>query len=210
MISYLVMAVTGYGLGCLHPSYYFTKRLLNADIREHGSHNCGTSNATIVLGWKYGVFTAVIDVLKGTFTVLIARWLFGSTDIALLYFSALAAILGHMYPFYLKFKGGKGLATLMGTCIALNFWLTVILFVLLVAVTLLSDYIVIGTAVVCFVFAGYTIYQFGISLASLFALLMAGWILVKHRINYKRILHKTEIRFSSTVKGRKDKDHLDK
>lgn len=203
MIPYFVMALIGYLLGCLHPSYFFAKRVLNTDIREHGSQNCGTSNATIVLGWKYGVYTGLIDILKGTLTVLIARWLFGSEQQALLYFSMLAVVLGHKYPFYLGFKGGKGLATLMGACIALNFYLTLVMFVLLVLVTVLSDYIVIGTAAVCIVFAGYTCYRFGISPVSAIAVIIAVWVMVKHRVNYRRILHKTEIRFSSTVKGRK-------
>lgn len=204
MIPYLIMAAIGYGLGCLHPSYYFARSLLNKDIREHGSNNCGTSNATIVLGWKYGVYTALVDILKGTLSVMIARWMFGSADYGLLYFTALAAILGHMYPFYLNFRGGKGLATLMGTCIALNFWLVVVLFVLLVAVTFLTDYIVIGTAAVCLVFAGYACWQYGIAFASLFAVITAIWVVTKHRINYVRIMKGEEIRFSSTLKKKKE------
>ena len=132
MIPYIIVGVSSYLLGCIHPSYLLCKTIKKTDIREQGSKNSGTSNATIVLGLKYGVLTAVIDVLKGTFAVLIAGWLYGTANSTLLYFAGFCAILGHMFPFYMKFKGGKGLATLMGIAISLHFFMALVMFAFLV------------------------------------------------------------------------------
>lgn len=205
MLPYAATSVLSYFLGIIHPSYYFCRRLKNIDIREHGSKNAGTSNATIVLGWKYGVLTALIDVLKGMFAVYFAIWFFGSdASGGLRFWAALVAILGHMFPFYMGFRGGKGLATLMGAIAALNFWLALSLFGVLIVVTFVSDYIVIGTAFVCFGFLGYTFVKYGFTLPTLFAFITVFAILFKHRVNFKRIVNKEEIRFSSTLK-KKDK-----
>ncbi len=204
MLPYAATSVLAYLLGVIHPSYYFCKRIKNTDIRECGSKNSGTSNATIVLGWKYGVLTAVIDVLKGMFAVYFAIWIFGSqAGEGLRFWAAFVAILGHIFPFYMGFRGGKGLATLMGAITALNFWLAVCLFLVLVIVTFISDYIVIGTACVCIGFFGYTLVKYGFTLPTLFALLITGLILFKHRVNFVRIAKKEEIRFSSTLKKKK-------
>lgn len=202
MIQYLVAALVAYLLGSIHPSYYLGKRVKHVDIREHGSKNAGTSNVTLLMGWKYGVLTAVIDVLKGMFAVLIVIWIYGYIP-SLVYFASLSAVFGHMFPFYMNFRGGKGTATVMGAMIAVNFWLTVVMFIVLVSVTLLSDYIVIGTACVCAGFFAYTFIKYGFDLPSLFALVIIFSILFKHRLNFVRIYKKQEFKVSAAFKKKK-------
>ncbi len=208
-MNYVIAALISYLLGTIHPSYLLAKRLKKIDIRECGSKNAGTSNATIVLGLKFGILTALIDVLKGTFAVLITGWIFGTDNTLLLYVSGLFAVLGHMFPFYMKGRGGKGLATIMGVAIALNFYLAVAMFAVLVLGTALTDYIVVGTVAVCIVFAVHAIATYGFTyphlIVTLVACLISFGILYKHRVNYGRIYRKEEIKVSTSL-HRKNKD----
>jgi glycerol-3-phosphate acyltransferase PlsY len=114
------------------------------DIREHGSGNAGASNVTTIMGVKYGVYVGFIDILKGIIAVLIVKWLYpASPDLAFL--SGLMSIIGHMFPFFMRFRGGKGVATLIGMMFGVN-WKLGVLFILLVIVpAFITDYIVAGS-----------------------------------------------------------------
>lgn len=203
MIPYIIVGVVAYLLGCIHPSYLLCRIIKNTDIREQGSKNSGTSNATMVLGLKYGVLTAIVDVLKGSFAVWIAGWLYGTINPSLLYFAGFCAILGHMFPFYMKFKGGKGLATLMGIAIPLHFYMVLVMFIFLVAVTVVTDYIVLGTGCACIIFFVWTFVLYGFAPATLLAAVIAFGILYKHRINFVRIRNKEEFKVSQAFKKEK-------
>jgi len=101
----------------------FGKIFANTDLRKHGSGNIGATNATRVLGKKLGLLTLILDGAKGGLMVIVAR--FGFSDIQNLHLYliivAFVAIIGHIYPIYLNFKGGKGVATALATILALNF-----------------------------------------------------------------------------------------
>jgi glycerol-3-phosphate acyltransferase PlsY len=99
------------------------KVFAKVDIREHGSKNIGATNATRILGKKLGFLTLILDSLKGTIMVIIGRFSFYESDYLHLFLVLVSfvAILAHIYPIYLKFKGGKGIATTIGTIIALDF-----------------------------------------------------------------------------------------
>jgi len=101
----------GYLLGSVNPGYLFG-RLKGIDIREEGSGNAGTSNVRIVLGFKYSVPTGIYDTLKGIIAVFIAHAMGANIIVAQL--SGYAAIIGHIFPFYLQFRGGQGIATATG------------------------------------------------------------------------------------------------
>ncbi|MFX1531431.1 MAG: glycerol-3-phosphate acyltransferase, partial [Promethearchaeota archaeon] len=101
----------GYLLGSVNPGYLFG-RLKGIDIREEGSGNAGTSNVRIVLGFKYSVPTGIYDTLKGIIAVFIAYTMGANIVVAQL--SGYAAIIGHIFPFYLQFRGGQGIATATG------------------------------------------------------------------------------------------------
>ena len=112
MVCQAIIAILiGYAFGCIQPAYFLGKMIGKMDIREQGSGNAGASNITAIMGWKYGVIVGLVDILKGIFAVLVVRWIYpDSPDLA--YLSGIMAILGHIFPFYLKFRGGKGVATL--------------------------------------------------------------------------------------------------
>lgn len=188
----------GYLLGCIQSAYILGRLAGKIDIREHGSGNAGASNITSTLGLKFGVIVGLVDILKGFFAVQIVRWIYpGNLELA--YLAGLMAIVGHMFPFFLKFRGGKGVATLAGMMFGVN-WKLGVFFVLLVAIpALITDYIVSGSFTtfialpIVTIYSGYPLYLILISLA----LTVVCFYL--HRDNIKRILAKEELKISSVL-----------
>lgn len=107
----LVVFIFSYLIGSVSGSFLIGKYHFKMDIRTKGSGNAGTTNAIRVMGLKYGFYTFLIDFFKGLITILVTKNIFGKDY---LYLSLLACVLGHMFPFYMHFKGGKGVATTMG------------------------------------------------------------------------------------------------
>ncbi len=194
-INILISMLIGYAFGCIQSAYLIGRIAGKMDIREHGSGNAGASNITTIMGVKYGVVVGVVDILKGTLAVIVVKWLFPeSPDLS--FAAGLLAIVGHMFPFYLRFKGGKGVATLIGMMIGVN-WLLGLLFALLVILpALVTDYIVAGS-ISAFValpiaayFRHYDIWILILSLA------LTATSIYLHRGNLKRIIagEETKIR----------------
>lgn len=122
-MQYIVSIVIGYLLGAISPAAFFGKRK-NVDLKKEGSKNLGASNAWITLGKRYFFIIMVLDIAKAWLAAQIAWMLFPEAAVAG-YAASLGAILGHIFPFYLHFKGGKGLAAFGGMICAYNFWLLV-------------------------------------------------------------------------------------
>ena len=198
-MQYLIAVAMGYLLGSSNLAYFIAKRK-KADLRSAGSGNLGASNATVLLGWKAGVLVAIHDAGKALLAVLLAGWLFPGTE-HISAVAGIASVLGHIFPFYLKFRGGKGFASYIGMTIGLNFKLAICVFLVVVLVTLITDYIVCGTIATVITVPVYM----GITSHSLLlaAILFVGTavILVKHRENYPRMLNGTELGLRSAIKG---------
>ena len=120
-MRYLVSIIIGYLLGALSPAALFGK-LKKVDLKKEGSKNLGASNAWITLGKSYFFIIMILDIGKSWLAAQIAWMLFPETAV-IGYVASLGAILGHIFPFYLHFKGGKGLAAFGGMVCAYNFWL---------------------------------------------------------------------------------------
>ena len=124
-MKYILITLIGYLLGCSNMAFYISRRK-HADLRSSGTGNLGASNAVALLGWKAGILTAVHDVGKAFLAVLLAKWLFPE----LMYAGAsagVACVLGHIFPFWLKFRGGKGFASYWGMTLALNWKLALVI-----------------------------------------------------------------------------------
>ncbi|KAA2285409.1 glycerol-3-phosphate 1-O-acyltransferase PlsY [Arenimonas fontis] len=188
-----VLVVVAYLLGSLSGSLLLG-RLQGVDIRTLGSGNAGGTNALRTRGWRFALGTVLVDVGKGVLAVWLARR-FGSGVAWLPYAAAAAAVLGHVWPLFHGFRGGKGAATLVGALLLL--WP-------------LALAVVIGTWLVVLVATGYVGLATVIAAASLvptalfaeagperwsFALAMAAFILFTHRDNLRRLLAGTENRF---------------
>lgn len=200
MVDQAIIAVLiGYALGCIQSAYFLSKIVGKMDIREQGSGNAGASNITAIMGWKYGFLVGLVDVLKGLFAVLIVKWIYpNSPDLA--YLSGIMAIIGHIFPFYMKFRGGKGVATLVGMMFGLN-WKLGILFALLVALpALLTDYIVIGSFTV---FVTLPIVTYILEYPIVFTLMsvcLTILVFYLHRANIQRIINKEELKIRAVIK----------
>ena len=195
---YIISILLGYLLGCSNMALYLSK-LNGVDIRKGGSGNLGASNVTMQLGWVAGVLTAVHDIGKAFLAVVLARALFPGVAYAGVLAGA-ASVLGHMFPFYLKFKGGKGFASYLGLILALNWKFALVILILVAVVTVITDYIVAGTTLTILaspVYLGLT----GGWIVALALGIATAVILYKHRINYVRIFNGTEPGLRGAVRG---------
>ena len=137
----------GYTIGCLHGSIV-AQKISGVNLKETGVKNAGASNATIVLGKKFGALVAAIDIGKGAAAVLLVRYLATIAELPqesvtlLLFLVGAAAVIGHNFPFYMSFNGGKGTATVIGVLLALDWRVGLAGFVLFLIVTLVTDFLV--------------------------------------------------------------------
>jgi glycerol-3-phosphate acyltransferase PlsY len=200
MVTKTIIAILiGYAFGCIQSAYFLSKMVGKMDIREHGSGNAGASNITTIMGAKFGFIVGLVDVLKGIFAVLVVKWIYpDSPDLA--YLSGIMAIMGHIFPFYLKFRGGKGVATLVGMMFGLN-WKLGMLFLLLVALpALLFDYIVAGsfTAFIALPVVTYILeYPLVFTIMGVCLTILCFYL---HRANIQRIMDKEEVKIRAVLK----------
>lgn len=181
VVSYLVGSVnTAYLLG----------RSKGEDIREKGSGNAGGSNTLIVYGAKAGVFVMLFDILKAFMVTRISYLITKSLFIAIM--SAAAVIMGHMFPVFFNFKGGKGLACYGGSILALTPKWFVLLLAGAVIFLLFIDYIALVTLGVSVLFPAICYYETGSGMGSMLLLCLAAVIFIKHRENLSRMLNGTE------------------
>ena len=206
-MPYLLSALLGYGLGCINPAYILAK-LRGFDIREKGSRNAGASNVVITLGKAKGIFCAVFDIGKAALAVLLVRLLFNPVDTFAV--TAAACILGHIFPFYMRFRGGKGLACLAGVFLAFDLRVFAIMLTAEIVLALITKYICIIplTASVTLPFI------YGFMRQDLWGgLLLVGVAIViwyKHAVNVRRILQGTELRLTYLWNRDKEASRLKK
>lgn len=203
----LLSIIIGYLLGNIQASYLLAKAIKKVDIRTLGFGNAGMSNAVETLGWKFGLLVGFIDVGKGILSVLLIKYLFkidfNPDGALLLYFNAYSVILGHIYPFHMNFKGGKGTAALIGVLIGLNPLYGLIGILIIIIVTLITDYVTIGTLALTLYVIGITLY-FNMGMIPLLISISGSLLsLYYHLPNYRRILNHTEGRLSKVLKKAK-------
>ncbi len=200
-MTYIISAIIGYLFGSIQTSYLLGKILFKKDIKQMGNGNAGASNATMVFGFKFGAITAVIDALKAVIAIVIVKILFknslNDTElINLVYLCGIMAIIGHNFPFYMKFRGGKGTATLFGVLFAINIWLGLVAVGIFLLAVVITDYIVIGTVALYVVFLVYTIMYSMTPIALIIALIVLFMGTFKHRRNLVDIKNKNEKKVS--------------
>lgn len=198
-MGYLLAVILGYLLGCSHMAYYISK-FKNMDIRKAGSGNLGASNATVLFGWYSGILVALHDIGKAFLAVWLARLLFPE----LAYAGAaagIASVLGHIFPFYLGFRGGKGLASYFGMTLAISWKLALIMAAVVILATLITDFISVGALSSIFIVPACV--GFATRDLLLVGILCIGTavMLYKHWENILRIHRKEEIGLRSTIRG---------
>lgn len=213
IVARLLSLLIGYVFGLFQTAYIYG-RSKGIDIRDKGSGNAGTTNSIRVLGWKAGVLTFAGDCLKAVLAVVLVRFLFGqkypeAVKVLELY-AGFGAVLGHNYPFYLQFKGGKGIACSGGVVVAVCPLAAPIGIAFFILPVLITKYVSLGSILALFSYlvqviifgqlgylnlTGSLLIEFYILSACFTA--MAVW---KHRENIKRLLNGTENKIGSKKK----------
>lgn len=198
ILLYIAILILAYLMGCSNMALYLSK-YKGVDLRAAGSGNLGASNAMILMGWGPGVIVAVHDIGKALLAVVLARH-FGQGLPFIGAAAGVACVLGHMFPFFLRFRGGKGFASYLGMTLALNWKFALLVMVIVALVTLISDYIVVGTVTSVILVPAYMAFTHGLYFSAILCIATAA-ILIKHRENYVRIYRGTEIGLRKANRG---------
>ena len=206
VISVLLCILLAYLIGSINPAHLIG-RLNGADIRELGSGNAGASNVVIHYGKLAGLFAALCDVFKATFAVHLCIRLFPLLTFAR-EIAGVCVILGHIFPWYLHFRGGKGLACLGGVILGNSVKVFVILLILAIVIALVTNYICIVPITMSIAYPVLYVVLTGSIVGGAVYLVMPAVICWKHRENLQRIKDGTEARFSYLWDKDKEMDRL--
>ncbi len=206
----LVVALLGYLIGSIMFAIIISKFFFKKDIRTLGSGNAGMSNMMRIFGKKIGITTFIGDTLKGTAAVLLGRLLaeqlFAANDITILlsgFIGAFAVVIGHMFPLYFGFKGGKGVATGVGCVFGLYPpiapFLLIIFYLVFKTTKMFSMGSIVATACLPVIqlvlnLVGVTQYE---TLGIVLSVILAGMVIFMHRQNIKRIVTGTEAKYKN-------------
>ena len=185
----IIYLIASYLIGAIPFGLFLTKIFAKKDIRQHGSKNIGATNVARVAGKKLGLATLILDGGKGAIMIIMARFLFQNFPNINLFtiLVATSAILGHIFPVYLKFKGGKGVATTLATLLALN--LTLGFLVCCVWVTIFLVFRISSLSSLSAIFSSIVISYLQLSSAQIiFCIALFVIILYRHKENISRLL----------------------
>lgn len=215
MMTYLyifLLMLLSYFLGSIPSGLIIGKVFKNVDIRQYGSKNTGATNAIRVLGFKYGIWAFVFDSLKGALVILLvfiindpSLYLVSDYEINISSLYGAAAVLGHVFPIYINFKGGKAVATSAGIIFAIEPWVAVGVIVFFLIMFLITRYVSLSSttaasAVLVYfiirVFIEHELFNLSTRIMDLVVVsLLATLIFIRHKANYKRLKLGTEYRF---------------
>ncbi len=198
-MRYFFGIIMSYLLGCISPTYLFSM-IKNIDMRKSGTGNLGATNAMLTLGKSVGIVVMIFDIAKAFVPVLIYKILYADNHILMLSVG-LAAVVGHAFPFYLKFKGGKGVATLAGLVLAYNPLMFLMLFALGAMFVLIFRYVFalpISAAVIFPILVG--VYTKSL-VPTLLSIAIGAVVIFRHKRNFERVLEGTEMKITDYFKG---------
>jgi acyl phosphate:glycerol-3-phosphate acyltransferase len=191
LIQAILLTVIAYVVGSISTGVVLSKIFGKGNLQAEGSKNIGATNVSRLMGMKWGILTLVGDTLKGMIVVWIGLWAFaGEGDLGFLYIAlmALAVFLGHIFPVFLGFKGGKGVATALGIFILLGPKAILVALPIFILVVLLGKYVSLGSIVAAGSFPVLMI-VFSYPVYSVFlAIVIASAIIFKHKENILRLI----------------------
>lgn len=191
MRSVLCLSV-GYLIGSLNPAMLVAK-LKNVDLRKEGSGNPGATNTMVVMGLRFGLFVLLFDVLKTFFARRLARILFPQLYLAGL-LGACGAVVGHMFPFYMNFNGGKGVACFAGLVLSYDFGAFLLMLAFGVTLMFTFNYGIVAPVAIAVVFPLLVLWQTGDVWMWLATAAVGALIIYKHRENFARIKRGEEMK----------------
>lgn len=184
-----IVAILSYLIGAIPFSYILPKIINKVDVTMTGSNNPGFTNVFRTVGIKTGILTLVLDILKGFLPTFIAASLLDK-NFALI--AAFFAVLGHCFPIYMRFKGGKGVATSAGVILALSPMALLILFVLQVLALIVSGYMSLASVISAASFSIYIFFTTDCLEVRVWAVCLSTLVILRHHANIKRLCNGTE------------------
>ncbi|MBP2239889.1 glycerol-3-phosphate acyltransferase PlsY [Cytobacillus eiseniae] len=189
MVTYGIIILIAYLLGSIPSGLIIGKLFHGVDIREHGSGNLGGTNSFRVLGKKAGLIVTIADILKGTIAVSLPL-IFGSEEIHRL-IPGIFAVIGHMYPIFAGFKGGKAVATSGGVLLGYAYPMFFIMLLVFFICLYLTKYVSLASMLAAIVSVIYALIVWDLPLIFV-VLILAVFVIYRHRANINRIINKTE------------------
>jgi acyl phosphate:glycerol-3-phosphate acyltransferase len=208
-----LLMVLSYFLGSIPSGLIIGKVFKGIDIRQYGSKNTGATNAVRVLGFRYGVFAFIFDALKGALVIMLVAlviqdpslYLVSSFQINLASIYGAAAVLGHVWPIYINFKGGKAVATSAGMIFAIEPWVAVAVIIIFFVIFFITRYVSLSSTIaassallyfVARVFIPHPMFNQATRIMDLAVVcFLATIIFVRHKANYRRLKMGTELKF---------------
>ncbi len=202
----VIIAIIAYLIGSVNFSVILSKKMAGFDVREKGSGNAGMTNMLRTIGKKAALITLICDVLKGVIAILIAIAAGKISDVPdkaiLIQIAGIAVVIGHTFPIFFQFKGGKGVATSLGILLITNWQIGLICLVFALVLMVLTQMVSLGSCAAAVLYPVLTLFineNFIVSEGSgyfIYSVILAAIVLFNHRSNIKRMLNGTENKIS--------------
>ena len=211
MATYIIMAIIAYLIGSVNFSVILSKKMAGFDVREKGSGNAGSTNMLRSVGKKAAAITLICDILKGvisiSISIILGKMIQGVNKELLVQIAGIAVVIGHTFPIFFQFKGGKGVATSLGVLLMSNWQIGLICLVFALVLMVLTRIVSLGSCgaavlfpvLTLFINENYTVLTAGKKGRTylVYSIILAVIVLFNHRSNIKRILNGTENRLGS-------------
>ena len=204
MAAYIAIAIISYVIGSINFSVILSKKMAGFDVREKGSGNAGTTNMLRSVGKKAAAITLICDILKGIVSILIAivigNIIKNIDKAALVQIAGISVVLGHTFPVFFEFKGGKGVATAIGIILLTNWQIGLICLIFGIVIIALTKMVSLGSIMAAVLFPILTIFIHNNFIVDgnyiAFGIILGTFVTFNHRANLKRILNGTENKLS--------------
>lgn len=210
MVTYIIIAIVAYLIGSINFSVILSKKMAGFDVRQKGSGNAGTTNMLRSVGKKAAAITLICDILKGVVSIGIAilvGYLFNAQNKSILVqIAAIAVVIGHTFPIFFGFKGGKGVATSLGVLIMTNWQIGLICLAIAIIIMAITKMVSLGSCMAAIAFPLLTYFAANIfenayivkegSSYFVYSIILAVIVLFNHRSNIKRIITGKENKLS--------------
>ncbi|MEG0260174.1 MAG: glycerol-3-phosphate acyltransferase [Lysinibacillus sp.] len=206
IMAVLLCTMIGYFIGCIHGSKV-AQFLSGVDLKKTGHGNAGASNATLSLGWKYGILVALIDIGKGVGSIISLQLFLANSPYyseeqvwLLTYIIAAGVILGHNFPFHMGFNGGKGTASIIGILLAVDWKIALFALILFILLSFATNYLIVGVLEFYLVFCTATFLWIPGIGPTIIAIGLFVIAIILHIENIKRLFNGTEPKVTSAFK----------
>ena len=204
MVAYILMAIIAYAIGSINFSVIFSRKFAGFDVREKGSGNAGSTNMLRSVGKKAALITLICDILKGIVAIgialIIGKMVADVQASLLVQIAGIAVVIGHTFPIFFEFRGGKGVATSLGVLLMTNWQIGLICLVFALVLMALTRVVSMGSIAAAILYPVLTLFITSHYIVEgnyfIYSVILAIIVAFNHRANIKRILNGTENKLS--------------